>query len=146
MVTFNLQQDGIYTSLLNKVFEVLMQDLHNSSTLKYTNCIADTQVQTPDEEKLKIVSYRIPPTDNLRVQHTTLNNIIKEILIILKEEGNYTDRQMHALNIVLHKLNENEEINTIPNEHIILYTDTESLELHLNDSSITFIYHFTGQW
>lgn len=146
MVTFNLQQDGIYTSLLNKVFEVLIQNLHNDMILKYKHCLADTQIQTADEEKLKILSYSILPTDNLNVQYTTLNNIIKEILIILKEEGDYTDHQMEALNTALHKLNENEVMDIIPKEHIIIYTDTESLELHLNDSSITFIYHFTGQW
>lgn len=146
MVTFNLQQDDIYSTLLNKVFDILIQNIQNSSILKYANCIADTQVRTLDEEKLKILSYKISSPIDVDDQVTTFNKIIQELIIILKKEGNYTDRQMHALNIALHKLDHIESPNTIPKDHIIIYTDTESLELHLNDSSITFIYHFTGQW
>lgn len=136
MVTFNLQQEGIYSTLLNKVFGVLIQNLTNDHVLHPKDCVADTKVKTLDEEEIQILSYKT------KEQSQKLNRVINELILLLKQEGNYTNRQMVILNNLLHQLEDQSE----PKDHIILYTDSESLELHLNDSTITFIYHFTGQW
>ena len=147
MVTFNLQENGIYSTLLDNVFRVLIQDLYNNNIIKYNTCIGDTQILTKDEERFKILSYQISSPQYPDDQLTTLSNIINELIIVLKEEGNYTDNQMEMLKTVIYPLEvQGVDIISKPKDHIILYTDTESLEIHLNDHSITFIYHFTGQY
>lgn len=107
---------------LTIIFEDGLQTLINDNTLRPMDIIQDINTSTRDEEEIKIRTYKIL-ADDPDTQRVILNHIL-DIFIPVS---------------VITELPKD-------SDHIILHNDKESLGIHLNDSSITFIYHFTGQW
>ena len=107
---------------LDMVYNEGLQNLINDNTLRPMDIIQDVNTSTRDEEEINIRTYKILSEDS--------------------------DTQRIILNHVLDTLIPGFGITDTPkdSDHIILHNDKESLGIHLNDSSITFIYHFTGQW
>ena len=99
-----------------------LQILINDNTLRTMDIIQDINTSTMDEEEFCIKTYKILAND--------------------------PDTQMVVMNHILDVLIPGFGITDTPNDsdHVILHNDKESLGIHLNDSSITFIYHFTGQY
>ena len=107
---------------LNIVYKEGLQILTNDNTLRPMDIIQDVTTSTRDEENICIRTYKILAEDP-----DTQRVILNHILDILIPGFGITDTPKDS-------------------DHIILHNDKESLGIHLNDSSITFIYHFTGQW
>lgn len=107
---------------LNIVYKEGLQILTNDNTLRPMDIIQDINTSTRDEEEIKIRTYKILAEDT-----NTQRVIMNHILDVLIPGFGITDTPKDS-------------------DHIILHNDKESLGIHLNDSSITFIYHFTGQW
>ena len=108
---------------LNLVYKYGLQTLINDNTLRPTDIIQDMYTFTKDEEEFHIRTYKILAEDP-DTQRVIMNHILD--VIISGFEG-IIDTPKDS-------------------DHVILHNDKESLGIHLNDSSITFIYHFTGQW
>ena len=107
---------------LEMVYNVGIQNLINDDTLHPEDMIQDINTSTIDEEEIKIRTYKIPskyPGNQMVVMNHILDILIPGFGITDTSKDSY---------------------------HVILHNDKESLGIHLNDSSITFIYHFTGQW
>ena len=107
---------------LNIVYHEVLQTLINDNTLRPMDIIQDINTSTSDEEEFHIRTYKILAEDP-----DTQRIVMNHILDVLIPGFGITDTPKDS-------------------DHIILYNDKESLGIHLNDSSITFIYHFTGQW
>ena len=107
---------------LEMVYNRGLQNLLNDDTLHPEDIIQNINTSTIDEEEIKIRTYKILSEDQL-----TQREIMNHILDVLIPGFGITDTPKDS-------------------DHIILHNDKESLGIHLNDSSITFIYHFTGQW
>lgn len=107
---------------LNIVYHEGIQAIININTLRPTDMIQDITTSTMDEEEIKIRTYRILSEDP-----STQRGILNHILNVLIPGFGIADTPKDS-------------------DHIILHNEKESLGIHLNDSSITFIYHFTGQW
>lgn len=107
---------------LYMVYKEGLQILINDNTLSPMNIIRDIDTSTRDEEEFQIRTYKILAED-----HDTQRVIMNHILDVLIPGFGITDTPKNS-------------------DHIILHNDIESLGIHLNDSSITFVYHFTGQW
>lgn len=107
---------------LNLVYKDGLQTLINDNTLRPMDIIQDINTSTRDEEEFQIRTYRILSEDP-----STQRGILNHILDVLIPGFGIADTPKDS-------------------DHIILHNEKESLGIHLNDSSITFIYHFTGQW
>lgn len=107
---------------LSTVYKYGLQTLINDNTLRPIDIIQDINTSTRDEEEFHIRTYKIlaEDTDTQRI-------VMNHILDVLIPGFGITDTPKDS-------------------DHVILHNDKESLGIHLNDSSITFIYHFTGQW
>lgn len=123
-------------SSLKLVYDEVIQTLINNTIVKPSKCITNVNVTTPDEEKV----------------------IIKTFQSVDKSNTNWLKEHEHGYMLIIEHLNEylSQEYGqsiwdilepaALYTEHIILYTDKESLEVHQNDTTYTFIYHFTGQF
>ena len=107
---------------LSLVYKNGLQTLINDNTLRPMDIIQDINTSTRDEEEFHIRTYKILAED-----HGTQRVIMNHILDVLIPGFGITDTPKDS-------------------DHVIIHNDIESLGIHLNDSSITFIYHFTGQW
>lgn len=107
---------------LSIVYQEGLQILIDDDTLRPMDIIQDINTSTMDEEEFHIKTYKIL--------------------------DDYSDTQRVVMDHILDTLIPGFGITDTPkdSDHIILHNDKESLGIHLNDSSITFIYHFTGQW
>lgn len=106
------------TIVYNEGLQILIDD----NTLRPMDIIQDINTSTRDEEEFHIQTYKILADDS-----DTQRVIMDHILDVLIPGFGITDTPKDS-------------------DHVILHNDKESLGIHLNDSSITFIYHFTGQW
>ena len=107
---------------LSTVYKYGLQTLINDNTLRPIDIIQDINTSTIDEEEFHIRTYKILAEDQ-DTQRIVMNHILD---VLIQGFGiTYTPKD---------------------SDHVILHNDKESLGIHLNDSSITFIYHFTGQW
>ena len=107
---------------LDMVYNEGLQILTNDNTLRPMDIIQDIDTSTRDEEEFQIRTYKILAED-----HDTQRIVMNHILDVLIPGFGIADTPKDS-------------------DHIILHNDKESLGIHLNDSSITFVYHFTGQW
>lgn len=110
---------------INIVYEKGLQTLINDKTLLPVDIIQNITTSTIDEEEIKIRTYKILPLLLNYPNH--IKAFWNHILDVLIPGFGITDTPKDS-------------------DHIILHNDKESLGIHLSDSSITFIYHFTGQW
>ena len=104
------------------VYKYGLQKLISDNTLRPIDIIQDINTSTMDEEEFHIRTYKILAEDP-----DTQRIVMNHILDVLIPGFGITDTPKDS-------------------DHVILHNDKESLGIHLNDSSITFIYHFTGQW
>ena len=107
---------------LSLVYKKGLQNLINDNTLRPMDIIQDINTSTMDEEEFHIRTYKILAEDP-----DTQRIVMNHILDVLIPGFGITDTPKDS-------------------DHVILHNDIESLGIHLKDSSITFIYHFTGQW
>lgn len=107
---------------LNTIYKNGLQTLINDNTLRPMDIIQDINTSTMDEEEFQIRTYKILAED-----HDTQRVVMNHIRDVLIPGFRIADTPKDY-------------------DHVILHNDKESLGIHLNDSSITFVYHFTGQW
>ena len=107
---------------LNTVYKKGLQTLINDNTLRPIDIIQNINTSTMDEEEFHIRTYKILAED-----YDTQRIVMNHILDVLIPGFGITDTPKDS-------------------DHVIIHNEKESLGIHLNDSSITFIYHFTGQW
>lgn len=122
---------------LKLVYDEVIQTLINNNLVQPSKCITNVVVSTPDEEELIIKTFQ--SVDNPSATDWLKDHKHRYMLII--EHLNEYLAQEYGESIL--DILEPSELYT---EHIILYTDKESLEVHQNDTTYTFIYHFTGQF
>ena len=107
---------------LSLVYKKGLQTLINDNTLRPIDIIQNINTSTMDEEEFHIRTYKILAEDP-----DTQRIVMNHILDVLIPGFGITDTPKDS-------------------DHVIIHNEKESLGIHLNDSSITFIYHFTGQW
>ena len=107
---------------LDTIYKEGLQILTNDNTLRPMDIIQNINTSTWDEEEFQIRTYKILAED-----HNTQRVVMNHVLNIFIPDFRITDTPKDY-------------------DHVILHNDKESLGIHLNDSSITFVYHFTGQW
>lgn len=107
---------------LDMVYKEGLQILTNDNTIRPMDIIQNINTSTMDEEEFQIRTYKILAEDQ-----DTQRIVMNHILDVLIPGFGITDTPKDS-------------------DHVILHNDKESLGIHLNDSSITFVYHFTGQW
>ena len=122
---------------LKLVYDDVIWTLINNNLVQPSKCITNVNVSTPDEEEVIIKTFQSvdnpSATDWLKNHEHRYMLIIEHLNEYLAQE--YGDSIWDIL-----------EPSAQETEHIILYTDKESLEVHQNDTTYTFIYHFTGQF
>ena len=124
---------------LKLVYDEVIQTLINNNLVRPSKCITNVNISTPDEEKVIIKTFKskglvsTSSTDWLMDHEHRYRLIIEHLNEYLAQE--YGKSIWDIL-----------EPSAQETEHIILYTDKESLEVHQNDTTYTFIYHFTGQF
>ena len=124
---------------LKLVYDEVIQTLINNNLVRPSKCITNVNISTPDEEEVIIKTFKskglvsASATDGLMDHEHTYRLIIEHLNEYLAQE--YGESIWDIL-----------EPSAQETEHIILYTDKESLEVHQNDTTYTFIYHFTGQY
>lgn len=106
---------------LETVYNRGLQNLIKDQILHPIDIIQDINTSTRDEEEIKIRTYKIDLAASQ--QRAILNHVLDTLIPGFGIADTPKD-----------------------SDHIILHNDKESLGIHLNDSSITFLYHFTGQW
>lgn len=112
----------LFEHSLDMVYNEGLQILTNDNTLRPMDIIQNINTSTMDEEEFQIRTYKI-----LSKRPDTQRIVMNHVLDILIPGFGITDTPKDS-------------------DHVILHNDKESLGIHLNDSSITFIYHFTGQY
>ena len=123
---------------LKLVYDEVIQTLINNNLVRPSKCLTNVNISTPDEEKVIIKTFKSKgvvsaSTDRLMDHKHIYRLIIEHLNEYLAQE--YGESIWDIL-----------EPSAQETEHIILYTDKESLEVHQNDTTYTFIYHFTGQY
>lgn len=123
---------------LKLVYDEVIQTLINNNVVRPSKCITNVNISTPDEEKVIIKTFKSKglvstSADRLMDHEHRYRLIIEYLNDYLAQE--YGESIWDIL-----------EPSAQETEHIILYTDKESLEVHQNDTTYTFIYHFTGQY
>lgn len=123
---------------LKLVYDEVIQTLINNNLVRPSKCITNVNISTLDEEEVIIKTFKSKglvstSADRLMDHEHRYRLIIEHLNEYLAQEygGSIWD--------IL-------EPSAQETEHIILYTDKESLEVHQNDTTYTFIYHFTGQY
>ena len=123
---------------LKLVYDEVIQTLINNNLVRPSKCITNVNISTPDEEKVIIKTFKSKglvstSADRLMDHEHKYRLIIEHLNEYLAQE--YGESIWDIL-----------EPSAQETEHIILYTDKESMEVHQNDTTYTFIYHFTGQY
>lgn len=123
---------------LKLVYDEVIQTLINNNLVRPSKCITNVNISTPDEEEVIIKTFKSKwlvstSADRLMDHKHKYRLIIEHLNEYLAQE--YGESIWDIL-----------EPSAQETEHIILYTDKESLEVHQNDTTYTFIYHFTGQY
>lgn len=122
---------------LKLVYDEVIQTLINNNVVQLSKCITNINVSTPDEEGVIIKTFKSvdnpSATDWLKDHEHRYMLIIEHLNEYLAQE--YGESIWDIL-----------EPSAQETEHIILYTDKESLEVYQNDTTYIFIYHFTGQF
>lgn len=124
---------------LKLVYDEVIQTLINNNLVRPSRCITNVNISTLDEEEVIIKTFKskglvsTSSTDWLMDHEHRYRLIIEHLNEYLAQE--YGESIWDIL-----------EPSAQETEHIILYTDKESLEVHQNDTTYTFIYHFTGQY
>lgn len=124
---------------LKLVYDEVIQTLINNNLVQPSRCITNVNISTLDEEEVIIKTFKskglvsTSSTDWLMDHEHRYRLIIEHLNEYLAQE--YGESIWDIL-----------EPSAQETEHIILYTDKESLEVHQNDTTYTFIYHFTGQY
>ena len=124
---------------LKLVYDEVIQTLINNNLVQPSKCITNVNISTLDEEEVIIKTFKskglvsASATDWLKDHKHIYRLIIEHLNEYLAQE--YGESIWDIL-----------EPSAQETEHIILYTDKESLEVHQNDTTYTFIYHFTGQF
>lgn len=124
---------------LKLVYDEVIQTLINNNLVRPSRCITNVNISTLDEEEVIIKTFKskglvsASATDGLMDHKHIYRLIIEHLNEYLAQE--YGESIWDIL-----------EPSAQETEHIILYTDKESLEVHQNDTTYTFIYHFTGQY
>lgn len=123
---------------LKLVYDEVIQTLINNNLIRPSKCITNVNISTSDEEEVIIKSFKskglvFTSADWLLDHEHKYRLIIEHLNEYLAQE--YGESIWDIL-----------EPSAQETEHIILYTDKESLEVHQNDTTYTFIYHFTGQY
>lgn len=124
---------------LKLVYDEVIQTLINNNLVRPSKCITNVNISTLDEEEVIIKTFKskglvsASATDGLMDHKHIYRLIIEHLNEYLAQE--YGESIWDIL-----------EPSAQETEHIILYTDKESLEVHQNDTTYTFIYHFTGQY
>ena len=124
---------------LKLVYDEVIQTLINNNLVQPSKCITNVNISTLDEEEVIIKTFKskglvsTSSTDWLMDHEHRYRLIIEHLNEYLAQE--YGESIWDIL-----------EPSAQETEHIILYTDKESLEVHQNDTTYTFIYHFTGQY
>ena len=122
---------------LKLVYDEVIQTLINNSVIQPSKCITNVNVSTPDEEEVIIKTFQ--SVDNPSATDWLKNHEHRYMLIIEHLNEYLAQEYGESIWDIL-------EPSAEETEHIILYTDKESLEVHQNDTTYTFIYHFTGQF
>ena len=123
---------------LKIVYDEVILTLINNNLVQPSKCITNVNISTLDEEEVIIKTFKskglvsTSSTDWLMDHEHRYRLIIEHLNEYLAQE--YGESIWDIL-----------EPSAQETEHIILYTDKESLEVHQNDTTYTFIYHFTGQ-
>lgn len=123
---------------LKLVYDEVIQTLINNNLVQPSKCITNVNISTLDEEEVIIKTFKSKglvstSADRLMDHEHKYRLIIEHLNEYLAQE--YGESIWDIL-----------EPSAQETEHIILYTDKESLEVHQNDTTYTFIYHFTGQY
>lgn len=123
---------------LKLVYDEVIQTLINNNLVRPSKCITNVNISTLDEEEVIIKTFKSKglvstSADRLMDHEHIYKLIIEHLNEYLAQE--YGESIWDIL-----------EPSAQETEHIILYTDKESLEVHQNDTTYTFIYHFTGQY
>lgn len=123
---------------LKLVYDEVIQTLINNNIVRPSKCITNVNISTLDEEEVIIKTFKSKglvstSADRLMDHEHKYRLIIEHLNEYLAQE--YGESIWDIL-----------EPSAQETEHIILYTDKESLEVHQNDTTYTFIYHFTGQY
>lgn len=123
---------------LKLVYDEVIQTLINHNIVRPSKCITNVNISTLDEEEVIIKTFKSKGLVSTSADRL-MDHEHKYMLII--EHLNEYLAQEYGKSIwdIL-------EPSAQETEHIILYTDKESLEVHQNDTTYTFIYHFTGQY
>lgn len=123
---------------LKLVYDEVIQTLINNNLVRPSKCITNVNISTLDEEEVIIKTFK-----SKGLVSTSADRLMdhKHIYRLIIEHLNEYLAQEYGESIwdIL-------EPSAQETEHIILYTDKESLEVHQNDTTYTFIYHFTGQY
>ena len=122
---------------LKLVYDEVIQTLINNSVVQPSKCITNVNVSTPDEEEVIIKTFQ--SVDNPSATDWLKNHEHRYMLIIEHLNEYLAQEYGESIWDIL-------EPSAQETEHIILYTGNESLEVHQNDTTYTFIYHFTGQF
>lgn len=122
---------------LKLVYDEVIQTLINNSVVQPSKCLTNVNVSTPDEEEVIIKTFQ--SVDNPSATDWLKNHEHRYMLIIEHLNEYLAQEYGESIWDIL-------EPSAQETEHIILYTDKESLEVHQNDTTYTFIYHFTGQF
>lgn len=123
---------------LKLVYDEVIQTLINNNLVRPSKCITNVNISTLDEEEVIIKTFKSKglvstSADRLMDHEHRYRLIIEHLNEYLAQE--YGESIWDIL-----------EPSAQETEHIILYTYKESLEVHQNDTTYTFIYHFTGQY
>lgn len=122
---------------LKLVYDEVIQTLINNNVVQPSKCITNVNVSTPDEEEVIIKTFQ--SVDNLSATDWLKDHGHRYMLIIEHLNEYLAQKYGESIWDIL-------EPSAQETEHIILYTYKESLEVHQNDTTYTFIYHFTGQF
>lgn len=123
---------------LKLVYDEVIQTLINNNLVRPSKCITNVNISTPDEEKVIIKTFKSKGLVSTSADRLTDHE--HKYRLIIEHLNEYLAQEYgEAIWDIL-------EPSAQETEHIILYTDKESLEVHQNDTTYTFIYHFTGQY
>ena len=107
----------------------ILENLSRNSLLHAT-LVNSNQINFYDESSIKQFTYDIPQPYSDGADPTGVLNA--------EEYKKFQKTVTDELNWCLGKGN------ILSEDHAIIATDTESLEVHFNDSTLTLIYHFIG--
>lgn len=124
---------------LKLVYDEVIQTLINNNLVQPSKCITNVNISTLDEEEVIIKTFKSKGLVSTSSTDWLMDHEHRYMLIIEHLNEYLAQEYGESIWDIL-------EPSAQETEHIILYTDKESLEVHQNDTTYTFIYHFTGQY